>query len=189
MDLPHLRIRGGVQPAGADKGQRFADAVRQIAIAGALRIGAQKVQIPLLHPVQVGETAAPAEQPVELILDSPFFYAVVDLDSGAPLFIGVMDDPAPVTALIALADSTINFELRAYVPELADRIRVTNDLYQTIVERFAAAGIEISFPQMDVHLRDWPPQPPAGTSAPGVVVSPAVPGAVSAPAVPSRPQS
>ena len=101
----------------------------------------------------------------------------------------VMDDPAPVTALIALADSTINFELRAYVPELADRIRVTNDLYQTIVERFAAAGIEISFPQMDVHLRDWPPQPPAGTSAPGVVVPPAAPGAVSAPAVPSRPQS
>jgi serine protease inhibitor len=43
--------------------------------------------------VQMGETSAPAEPPVNLILDSPFLYAVVDLDSGVPLFIGILDDP------------------------------------------------------------------------------------------------
>jgi serine protease inhibitor len=43
--------------------------------------------------VQMGLTAAPLEPAVELILDSPFFYAVVDLDSGLPLFMGIMDDP------------------------------------------------------------------------------------------------
>ena len=37
--------------------------------------------------------AMPAEDPVELILDTPFVYAVVDLASGIPLFIGCMDDP------------------------------------------------------------------------------------------------
>ncbi|NLF79700.1 MAG: serine proteinase inhibitor, partial [Clostridia bacterium] len=44
--------------------------------------------------VQVNETSAPAEEPIILNLDSPFLYAVVDLDSGLPLFIGIMDDPA-----------------------------------------------------------------------------------------------
>lgn len=46
----------------------------------------------------VTEGAAPAggsmEEPVQLHLDSPFVYAVVDLATGAPLFIGVLDDPA-----------------------------------------------------------------------------------------------
>ncbi len=38
--------------------------------------------------------AMPLEEPVVLNLDSPFIYAVVDLDTGIPLFIGCMDDPA-----------------------------------------------------------------------------------------------
>ncbi len=36
----------------------------------------------------------PTEPPAELHLDSPFFYAVVDLSSGVPLFMGVLDDPS-----------------------------------------------------------------------------------------------
>lgn len=43
--------------------------------------------------VQMGETSAPADEPVVLTLDSPFLYAVIDLDSGVPLFIGILDDP------------------------------------------------------------------------------------------------
>jgi serpin B len=38
--------------------------------------------------------AMPLEEPVVLTLDSPFVYAVVDLDTGIPLFIGCMDDPS-----------------------------------------------------------------------------------------------
>jgi serpin B len=38
--------------------------------------------------------AMPLEKPVVLNLDSPFVYAVVDLDTGIPLFIGCMDDPS-----------------------------------------------------------------------------------------------
>lgn len=33
------------------------------------------------------------EKPLDFRLDSPFVYAVVDLESGLPLFIGVLDDP------------------------------------------------------------------------------------------------
>ncbi len=43
----------------------------------------------------------PAGSPVELHFDQPFVYAVVDLETGVPLFLGMMDDPAaaPGTAL------------------------------------------------------------------------------------------
>jgi len=34
------------------------------------------------------------EEPVELCFDSPYLYAIVDLESGLPLFLGIMDDPA-----------------------------------------------------------------------------------------------
>jgi len=33
-------------------------------------------------------------QPVELTLDTPFLYAIVDMESGVPLFIGCMDNPS-----------------------------------------------------------------------------------------------
>ncbi len=36
----------------------------------------------------------PSEPPVELKLDSPFAYAVLDLETGVPLFIGLLENPA-----------------------------------------------------------------------------------------------
>lgn len=39
-------------------------------------------------------SAMPVKEPVELTLDSSFVYAVVDLQTGIPLFIGCMDDPS-----------------------------------------------------------------------------------------------
>ena len=56
LDLAHLGIGGGVQSASAYESQRLADAVGQIPVARALGTGAQKIEIPLLDPVQIGET-------------------------------------------------------------------------------------------------------------------------------------
>lgn len=39
-------------------------------------------------------SAMPEEPPVELIFDTAFVYAVVDLESGAPLFLGLYTGPA-----------------------------------------------------------------------------------------------
>ena len=39
-------------------------------------------------------SAMPVKEPVVLTLDSPYVYAVVDLQTGIPLFIGCMDDPS-----------------------------------------------------------------------------------------------
>jgi potassium efflux system protein len=65
----------------------------------------------------------------------------------------VLDDPAPTAAFEEFADSTLNLMLRAYLPNLDNRIETITDLHTEIDKRFAAAGIEIAFPQQDIHLR------------------------------------
>lgn len=38
--------------------------------------------------------AMPMDDPIDLHLDSPFVYCIIDLETGAPLFIGLLEDPA-----------------------------------------------------------------------------------------------
>ncbi len=35
----------------------------------------------------------PAEEPVEMYLNHPFVYMILDLETQVPLFVGIMDDP------------------------------------------------------------------------------------------------
>ncbi len=44
--------------------------------------------------ILAGTTSAPVEQPVPVILDRPFFYRIVDEDSGATLFLGRVMNPS-----------------------------------------------------------------------------------------------
>lgn len=69
----------------------------------------------------------------------------------------VMKEPEPRSWFLALGGSTLNFELRVYVDGLGNRLLVQNALLGRIAELFQSEGIEIAFPQMDVHVRDWPP--------------------------------
>ncbi|MFM7835477.1 MAG: hypothetical protein ACKPJD_27080, partial [Planctomycetaceae bacterium] len=54
-------------------------------------------------------------------------------------------------------DSTLNLVLRCYLPNLDHRLKAITELHAAIHERFAAEGIEIAFPQRDLHLRTLPP--------------------------------
>ncbi|MEL6109426.1 MAG: mechanosensitive ion channel domain-containing protein, partial [Planctomycetota bacterium] len=65
----------------------------------------------------------------------------------------IMSDPAPIASVEQFGDSTINMMLRAYLPDLSNRIAVTTELHNEIVRRFTEEGIEIPFPQQDFHLR------------------------------------
>ena len=65
----------------------------------------------------------------------------------------VLDDPAPTAAFEQFADSSLNLMLRAYLPNLENRIETITDLHTEINKRFSAAGIEIAFPQQDIHFR------------------------------------
>ena len=63
----------------------------------------------------------------------------------------VAKDPAPFVALTALADSSVNIVVRAWV-ESGEYWNVYFDLNERVYKTFTERGLNIPFPQMDVHL-------------------------------------
>ena len=63
----------------------------------------------------------------------------------------ILEDPAPFVAISALADSSVNFTVRAWV-EAADYWGVFFDLNERVYKEFEKHGLNIPFPQMDVHV-------------------------------------
>ncbi|OPX60644.1 MAG: Small-conductance mechanosensitive channel MscMJ [Methanomassiliicoccales archaeon PtaB.Bin134] len=72
----------------------------------------------------------------------------MELMSGHPK---VHKDPAPVVIVTDLGSSSVNLSMRAWTDN-ADYWEVKGDLTKGVFEAFAREGIEIPFPQMDVHL-------------------------------------
>ena len=65
----------------------------------------------------------------------------------------VLQEPEPVVVFTQFGDSTLNLELRVFVSSVATFRRLSHDLNQAIDAEFKKAGIEIAFPQRDLHLR------------------------------------
>ncbi len=63
----------------------------------------------------------------------------------------VMEDPAPTVALAELGASSMDFNVRGWV-KTGDYWGVRSELLETIKQRFDTAGINIPYPQQDVHL-------------------------------------
>ncbi len=64
----------------------------------------------------------------------------------------VLKDPAPSVIFYEFGDSSLNFDLRVYVPDINDFIQVRDHLHMAIDEAFQKAGIVIAFPQRDMHM-------------------------------------
>lgn len=62
--------------------------------------------------------------------------------------------PEPYVLFRDFGASSLDFELRAYLTDIGWIMRVASDLRFAIDRAFRDAGIEIPFPQTDVHLRD-----------------------------------
>ncbi len=67
---------------------------------------------------------------------------------------GVLKDPPARTWFMAFGPSSLDFELRVFVASIQDRLSVLDALNCRIAELFQAEGIEIAFPQLDLHIRD-----------------------------------
>jgi potassium efflux system protein len=65
----------------------------------------------------------------------------------------VLREPAPQVLLTNFGDSALEFEVRAHVRTLSDSVPARHELLMAINDALGAAGIEIPFPQRDVHLR------------------------------------
>jgi len=65
----------------------------------------------------------------------------------------VLDDPEPVATFEEFGASSLDFVLRAHLPTMDSRLAVIHELHMAVDREFRAAGIEIAFPQQDIHLR------------------------------------
>jgi potassium efflux system protein len=74
--------------------------------------------------------------------------------SGIP---DILADPAPIITFEQFGDSTLNLVVRFYLASLDNRLGTISELHSQIHERFNAEGIEIAFPQVDVHMKPEPP--------------------------------
>jgi potassium efflux system protein len=65
----------------------------------------------------------------------------------------VLADPAPTAILRRFGESTLDFDLRVFLPNPDVAPQVGDQLHARIDAAFRAHGIEIAFPQQDVHIR------------------------------------
>jgi small-conductance mechanosensitive channel len=65
----------------------------------------------------------------------------------------VAERPEPQVLFLSFGESSLDFELRAWVPDADDRLAVISQLHHEIDRKFREAKIEIAFPQRDLHVR------------------------------------
>jgi potassium efflux system protein len=67
----------------------------------------------------------------------------------------VMKHPEPAVMFMGLGDSSLDFELRCYLRDVGAVVSTRSDMLFQIYAELGKAGIEIPFPQRDIHLRDF----------------------------------
>ena len=63
----------------------------------------------------------------------------------------IKDDPEPFIAVCELADSSVNFAVRVWV-DAANYGGVLFDMNEKVYKAFNKEGLNIPFPQMDIHI-------------------------------------
>jgi len=64
-----------------------------------------------------------------------------------------LKDPKPVVIFRGFGSSSLDFELRVYVSGIDSYVPVWHGINCAIDTAFRAAGVEIAFPQQDIHVR------------------------------------
>ncbi len=65
----------------------------------------------------------------------------------------VLSTPKPSALFLSFGASSLDFELRAWIPDVNYRLDILSELNQDIESEFQVEGIEIPFPQTDLHVR------------------------------------
>jgi potassium efflux system protein len=68
----------------------------------------------------------------------------------------VMDEPKPDVLFVNFGNSTLDFNVRGFVASVEHFVTAKSDLHYLIDDAFREAGIEIAFPQQDLHIRSLP---------------------------------
>lgn len=67
-------------------------------------------------------------------------------------------DPAPSVVLKSFADSSVTFDLRFVIEDVGKISATTHHVKLRVAELFAEHGVEIPFPQRDLHLKSVDPE-------------------------------
>jgi small-conductance mechanosensitive channel len=67
----------------------------------------------------------------------------------------VVQEPPPQIFFEAYGDSSLNFTIWVHLKTPSDRIPATHELNTAIFEAFQEQGIQIPFPQQELHVRPW----------------------------------
>lgn len=68
----------------------------------------------------------------------------------------VLVDPVPIIVFEAFGDSSLNFRIMAWIADYETGWKSTHRINVAIARAFAAEGIEVPFPQRDLHVRSLP---------------------------------
>jgi len=97
--------------------------------------------------IKVGVAYGSNTQLVKEILEK------VALDHTAVIRDSKRDIPNPSVIFREFGDSSLNFELRCFIRDITRRMFVLSDINFEIDKRFRDNGVEIPFPQRDLHVR------------------------------------
>jgi len=75
---------------------------------------------------------------------------IADTVESLPL---VMEEPPPKVYFTGFGDSSLDFTVQVYLRQLADRLPLTHSVHEAILKALRENGIEIPFPQHDLHIR------------------------------------
>jgi potassium efflux system protein len=78
----------------------------------------------------------------------------------------VLKDPPPTVLFKGFGDSSLDFELRVCYSGIDNNLPIWHDINFAIDDAFRQAGIEIAFPQRDVHIRSTSHEMPIDITKP-----------------------
>jgi potassium-dependent mechanosensitive channel len=89
------------------------------------------------------------------------------LRAAGPAHASVLHEPPPQALFVGFGDSSLDFELRVWVNDIRQRLEVRSIVLADVERRLGEAGIEIPFPQRDLHVRTMDPRVAEAMRAPG----------------------
>ncbi len=69
----------------------------------------------------------------------------------------MLEDPGPTVVFEEFGDSSLNFRIYVWIRDYEVGFGTRHRITTAINRAFAEAGVEIPFPQRDLHVRDLPP--------------------------------
>jgi potassium efflux system protein len=69
----------------------------------------------------------------------------------------ILDEPKPAVYFVGFGESSLNFRIYVYARQLADRFPIYHAVHQDLLQALRDNGIEIPFPQRDLHVKSVTP--------------------------------